>query len=251
MLSKNLLGVFTTALLFSFALIISPTTLASGACSSHVGVDCSAGPDKDGSVICLDGWKNSSVLYSKIEDVCGGGTFRDVPAEYPYSDAIQYLYDKKIINGYSDGTFKPKNTINRAEFLKILVEASGVSPDSSLYQGCFSDVTSEWYAKYICYAKEIGWINGYPDGTYRPNATVSKVETLKMILNSQGVQITSTGSTLPFSDITYGAWYLPYVSQALDMTILQDQSLLYPSRNMTREEVAELLYKTLTLPSSY
>jgi len=72
------------------------------------------------------------------------------------AEAINFLKENGIISGYSDGTFKPTNPLNRAELLKILVEGVGYSPDENVYKNCFSDVKEDWYAKYVCYAKEQG-----------------------------------------------------------------------------------------------
>jgi hypothetical protein len=110
--------------------------------------------------------------------------FPDVPSSHSNNNAIQYLYNEGIVGGYPDGTFKPSNTVNRAELLKILIAGMEVDLDAGGYANCFPDVKDEWFAKYVCYAKEQEWIGGYPDGTFRPADTVNKVEALKMLLNA-------------------------------------------------------------------
>ena len=85
--------------------------------------------------------------------------FSDLDATDDNYIAIDYLYEEGVLGGYSDGSFKPENTVNRAELLKILVEGQGVTPDADEYQNCFPDVTTDWYAKYVCYAKEEGWVS--------------------------------------------------------------------------------------------
>ncbi len=120
-----------------------------------------------------------------------GGGFSDVSTQEKYFDAIKFLSTNNIVSGYDDGTFKPENTINRAEMMKIIVEAklkyNGLSPDfleNYSNTNCFSDVpTYEWFTKYVCYGKEQGWVVGYENGKYfRPSNTITFVEGLKITL---------------------------------------------------------------------
>ena len=104
-------------------------------------------------------------------------------AGHPYQSAIEYLYAKKIVTGYDDGTYKPNATVNRAELLKILVGGNGYpTPDATKYKNCFPDVKADWYAPYVCFAKEKGWVAGYPDGNFRPAQAINKVEAIKMLM---------------------------------------------------------------------
>src|SRR3990167_10403167 len=111
--------------------------------------------------------------------------FSDIADTEIYKDAIQFLYDSKIVKGYDNGTFKPQNTINRAEMVKIIAEAelkyNNLSSDfltNYSNQKCFSDVPAgEWYTKYVCYGKNQGWIVGYENGKYfHPANTITFVE---------------------------------------------------------------------------
>ncbi|MDD5041878.1 MAG: S-layer homology domain-containing protein [Candidatus Peribacteraceae bacterium] len=167
-------------------------------------------------------------------------------------EAIQSLYDQGIISGYADGSFKPKSTVNRAELAKILVGASGATPAVDAYHDCFSDVTTEWFAPYVCYAKEQGWVNGYPDGTFRPEQTVSKVEAIKMVVTSQGYTVTTGTEAGAFQDVDTSAWYAPYVQVALDKGLLEEegQNALEPTAGMKRENISENIYRALSIKKS-
>ena len=114
--------------------------------------------------------------------------FSDVSGS-PNAIAIQYLSDKGVIGGYPDGTFRPRNTVNRAELAKFLVGGTGATPSVSQYNNCFPDVTTEWFAPFVCYAKAQGWVAGYSDGTFRPSNTVNTAEAIKMIVNAQGYSV--------------------------------------------------------------
>lgn len=114
-------------------------------------------------------------------------TFPDVNSSHLYYDAITYLSSHNIVQGYPDGTFKPNQTVNRAEMMKILVEANvdGGSLESYSNEKCFPDVPADqWYTKYICYGKTNDWVLGYTDGTFRPNQTITFVEALKITLRA-------------------------------------------------------------------
>lgn len=173
-------------------------------------------------------------------------TFSDLEVEDINFPAIDYLYDEGVLAGYSDGTFKPDNTVNRAELLKILVEGQGVTPDENTYKNCFPDVTTDWYAKYVCYAKEKGWVGGYPDGTFRPADSVNKVEALKMLLNSQDID-TETPEEKPFTDVSTTDWFAPYVATAQSLDLLEETGYSFsPDSDRSRAGIAEELYRLLT-----
>ena len=80
-----------------------------------------------------------------------GGDFSDVSGGTRYSEAINFIADQGIVQGYSDGTYKPIKKINRAEFTKIIIEAQ--FPGQAYGANCFSDVNDEWFAQYVCFAK--------------------------------------------------------------------------------------------------
>lgn len=94
--------------------------------------------------------------------------------------SINLLKDKGIVVGYADGTFRPRNKINRAEFTKIIMEAKY---DSGEIVGvnCFKDVGEEWFSKYVCSAKLKGIIGGYANGNFAPHADINLVEAYKIL----------------------------------------------------------------------
>lgn len=172
--------------------------------------------------------------------------FDDVSADDRYAEAIFYLFENGIVGGYPDGTFKPYNEINRAEFTKILVEGAGYTPSVDMFNNCFSDVGDEWFAGYVCYAKQIGWVDGHPDGSFKPEQTVNKVESIKMIFNGLGIgPIPPAVAEPPFDDVPVDAWYAGYVAKAQEMKVLDDWGIfLNPGEKMTRAAVSLLMYNT-------
>lgn len=161
-------------------------------------------------------------------------------------EAIQYLLDTMVISGYPDGTFKPEQTINRAELMKIITEARAGAPDGELYQSCFPDVMDEWFAKYVCYAKAQNWVQGYPDGNFKPDQSINKAEALKMIVNSQGMSIPGSVNDALFDDVDNSAWYAPFVKAAFDRGLLEQTGGSYGIGDLiTRAEVSENIYRAL------
>jgi len=160
--------------------------------------------------------------------------------------AIEFLQEQGIINGYADGSFKPSNTINRAELLKILVGSVGITPSVKNYHDCFSDVRSEWFAPFVCYAKEKKWINGYADGSFKPGQTVNTAEAIKMTVNVYGYELMQTSSAAPFSDVDLSAWYAPYVLLARDAGILDVQKgKIGIAESMTRGRISGIIYRSV------
>ena len=171
-------------------------------------------------------------------------SFSDVSQNHKNRIAIEYLQEEGIIDGYSDGTYRPQNTINRAEMMKMLVEGLGITPDPNDYRDCFPDVGSDWYARYVCYAKEQNWVGGYPDGTFRPANNVLDVEAFKMILNARGVELATDYVPLLFEGISPNEWYRPYLVTAEKLNLTD---YFTPGADYKRGEVAEVIFRTLVI----
>ena len=85
---------------------------------------------------------------------------------FGYQEDVAYLKGKGSISGYPDGLFRPQETVNRAEFLKLIFRSKGeVEP---VAVACFSDVPVDaWFAPYVCAAKRRGIVQGYSIGSRR------------------------------------------------------------------------------------
>jgi uncharacterized protein YkwD len=169
--------------------------------------------------------------------------FYDVAASSSYYTAINYLADSGIINGYPDGSFKPEQEINRAEFLKLLLESSNVTTDVNTATN-FSDIDENaWYAKYVRKARQEGWIEGYSDNTFRPAQPINKAEGLKIVAMVQGWQ-TAKVDIAPFNDVPAFSWFAPYVAYAKDRNFLEEHGRFFvPDMHYTRAQVSEILFR--------
>ncbi len=113
-------------------------------------------------------------------DTTGGPHFTDVSEDYVFYVYIETAYNHGIINGYGDGSFRPENNVTRAQLSKIIVLAQGWEIDTTGGPH-FSDVpTTHPFYGYIETAYNHGIINGYNDGTFRPdnNATRAQISVI-------------------------------------------------------------------------
>ena len=101
-------------------------------------------------------------------------TFASDYAGHWAQDIIEEWKDKGIINGYEDGTFKPKNHVTRAELAKMLTEVFGLTSKEGAVK--FKDVqTDNWHSKYVDLVSAAGFMTG-TNGEFRPNEPVTREE---------------------------------------------------------------------------
>ncbi len=107
-------------------------------------------------------------------------SFKDVAKTDWFVRYVEGAYDLGIAEGYSDGTFKPNTSVNRAEAMKILLKAFDVPLTG--YEGTFPDVgQNDWFAIYVGTAYELGLVGGYLDGTFKPGNLMTRGEAAKII----------------------------------------------------------------------
>jgi polyhydroxybutyrate depolymerase len=149
-----------------------------------------------------------------------------------YRHDIDALRSQNVIKGYADGIFLPKQTVNRAEMLKMILYArDGHVPN--IDESCFQDVNKgQWYTPYVCQGKKEGVVEGYENGYFLPEKAVNWAEALKMIFTSFHVNV-------PDEQV----WYEGYVQYAHKNNILSFFSYL-PDQEVTRERMAQLIYRT-------
>lgn len=107
--------------------------------------------------------------------------FSDVKRTDWFVQYVETAYEKGIASGYTDGTFRPNQSINRAEAMKLILQAFEV-PLGTYRGGAFPDVSpSDWFASYVGTGRERGLLNGYADGFFRPNNLMTRAEAAKII----------------------------------------------------------------------
>lgn len=172
-------------------------------------------------------------------------SFLDISSSYVYYDAISYLKERGVINGYPDGTFRPNNTLKRSELAKIVVISSNI-PSVSERQ-CFPDLDpTQWYAEYVCAAKASGLVKGYVDGTFKPSRDISRAEAIKIVAEAEDFDLDMSFSE-KFSDALEIDWFYKYVNSAKSLGVLPFSSFLDPGKFITRAEFSEVYARTLQL----
>lgn len=144
--------------------------------------------------------------------------FTDVASGAWYNNAVSTLTRAGILDGYEDGSFRPNASITRAEFTKIAVSffkhAGGASANP------FSDVPdSAWYAEFVKAAAELGLIDGYEDGTFRPNAPITRAEACTIVNRTLGRapdkdNLLPEHEMLTWPDNSRDAWYYAQIQEA-------------------------------------
>lgn len=131
--------------------------------------------------------------------------------------AVSTLTNMGIIKGYTDGTFQPNKSITRAELATIIARFAKLDVNTKT----FSDINGHWAQKNIELAAGNGWINGYEDGTFRPNNNITRAETFAMINRVLDRQTESVSDLLPTSEMNMwsdnlneNAWYYKDVQEA-------------------------------------
>ena len=144
--------------------------------------------------------------------------YTDVKAGDWYNNAISTLSDLGIITGYEDGTFRPNASISRAEFVTIATRFFDYAAE---YEGAFSDVSYlSWYADFVQAAVDMGLVNGYENGTFRPNASITRAEAVA-IVNRVLLRRPDADHLLPWSvmntfsdNVLESAWYYEDIQEA-------------------------------------
>lgn len=177
--------------------------------------------------------------------VCAGAEetsmkFSDVDFSTAVGKDIQKLLNAGVVNGNGDGTFTPQNPVTRAELCKMVNKVKGYSEIADV---SFTDVTPDnWYYTHVLVGKKAGYINGFPDGTFRGDDYVTREQVCAIICRAFGIYDLglSAGVTDEVSD-----WALPYVNALITNKLisLEAGNTFRATENMKRGELSTSLAK--------
>ncbi len=186
-----------------------------------------------------------AVIWHPIE-------FQDV-ANHWAKNAVNNMGSRMVIDGVGDGKFNPDRDITRAEFTAILVRGLGLKLDNGT--STFSDVNAEaWYSSAINTAYAYKLINGFEDGTFRPNDKITREQATVIIAKAMEITglkqpITSIEESLrPFTDrIEASEWAKNSIADSLQAGLITGRSstVLAPKALITRAEVAVIIERLL------
>ena len=178
------------------------------------------------------------VMSMSLVSVASAADFGD-DAEITHSEAADVLNALGVLEGYEDGNFYPDRVVKRGEMAKIVAYIVNGGKDPVLSgQVSFTDTANHWARAYIEYCVGLGIIDGYGDGTFRPDATVTATEAAKMLLIAMGYN----------SDIrnyTGASWSLNVNVDANQKDLYTDLTYINPSNGLDRDATAQMVYNAL------
>ena len=149
---------------------------------------------------------------------CTTNRYSDVNSNNWFNNAVSTLSNMGIIDGYPDGSFRPNAGITRAEFAKIAVSFFKDYVGETIGDR-FTDISGKWYTTYINLAAELAIVNGYPDGTFRPENRITRAEAMQIVNNTlrrtpHKDHLLPESSMNMWPDNPRTAWYYAAVQEA-------------------------------------
>ncbi|MBO8164269.1 MAG: S8 family serine peptidase [Brevibacillus sp.] len=177
--------------------------------------------------------------------------YRDISTHWARKE-IANLTRQGIVRGFEDSTFRPNQTVTRAEFATMLIRAmarKGLYTGSSNVKNPYRDITrSHWAYQDLMKAYSIGILSGYPDGTLRPNRPVTRAEMAVMVARAKGLY-TYKRTRSSYDDVSVNHWASPAIETLSSVGYVRGTSYrtYQPQANTRRAEVVVLLTKAFNL----
>jgi len=170
--------------------------------------------------------------------------FPDIESVDWAREAIEYLYSVGIVNGNPDGTFAPDNNVTRAEFIKMVIVAMGIS---DIEGECpFGDVAADsWYASYVEKAYKAGIVSGDENGNFNPDVAITRQDIVTILYRALDMDITASASFKDADSISdYAKDAVGYFASKGIVNGYEDGSF-GPQNNATRAETATIIYRII------
>ncbi|MGO4890250.1 S-layer homology domain-containing protein [Anaerobacillus sp. MEB173] len=187
----------------------------------------------------------AAMVATGASAVAADSSFPDVTSGIWYADAVDYLVGKEAIKGFPDGTFKPSEGVTRAQAAQILVDAFGLEVSENPTLG-FSDTKNDaWYSAAVEALVEAGIVEGFPNGTFQPNATITRAQLAKMVVELYELEA-DADVTIPFTDTVKGAWYEAAVNTLYSLGVVEGttKTTFAPNATVTRAQAAVFVHRT-------
>ncbi|GAA3411533.1 S-layer homology domain-containing protein [Paenibacillus hodogayensis] len=156
-----------------------------------------------------------------------------------------------FVNGYPDGTFRPEASVTRAEFTAMLMRGLKPKGEGSSLAFADKDAIGVWAVQPVAQAVQLSIISGYEDGTFRPNANITRAEMIAMVVRASGLAKESAPQTGFADDADIPAWAKPSVSKAEETGIIIVGGLpdnkFAPQVLSTRAEAASAIVRMLNI----
>lgn len=178
-------------------------------------------------------------------------SFSDLHVSDPCYGAVEKLTEEGSIKGYPDGTFRPDRPITRAEMVTLINRVFHYSASGT--NAYFKDVpSSKWFYAEVLKANAVGYVHGYPDGTFRPQRNVTKEEACTFVSRLVNLPTRHLDSMMPICD-SISSWADSYVREIVwnGVLPLDVNGNFHATANATRGEVCMALafFASYTLPA--
>lgn len=178
----------------------------------------------------------------------GNTAFSDTASHWGGS-AIAKAVKLGIINGYEDHSFKPDAPVTRAEFASMIGRGFGLTPGTV---SAFKDTDSNWASGYISALTDKGIVTGYADGSFKPNAKISRAEMVAIIGRVLDLDTLASNSSAGFKDVSSDNWAAAVIGKASAAGLVEGLagSVFAPESNATRVESVTLIIRALESDST-
>jgi len=184
------------------------------------------------------------IVVEPVTTDAAGTSFTDVKPTLDHYNPIMNLFERGIVRGYSDGTYRPDNNLTRGQASKILALALKLDTKNVKNPG-FKDVdkTNGFY-KYIAALENAGLISGFEDNTFKPNVFMTRAHMAKAI--DVGFKLESKSTVNPFKDVSNSAWYVNHVKALVSNKVTKGKSATTfdPNSSITRAQMASFVVRT-------
>lgn len=189
----------------------------------------------------------------KGEECKGNGKFKDVEDEHWAKEAIEFLGEKEIVKGREKEIYEPESQITRAEFVTILarvVEKEKIVMEDDSKMKEYTDIEEHWAIEDINKFTKNGVLNGYLDGTFRPDEVITREEVAKVIsevIEKGALNITKEGQIKEFNDVEGDGWANKYIEKMSQISLIEgyEDGGFKPKNAITRAEIAQIIYKLM------
>ncbi|PKL36571.1 hypothetical protein CVV38_01565 [Candidatus Peregrinibacteria bacterium HGW-Peregrinibacteria-1] len=179
-----------------------------------------------------------------VAQAATAATFNDVPSNSWFAPYVEELVSLGVVSA-ENNSYRPGDSLNRAEATKLLVEACDLSGTTSI---SFSDVSSgAWFHSYVSTAAANMVVEGYSDGTFRPSAAINRAEFVKMANVACDLPDMSSMDN-PFTDVASGVWYRDHVVTSYWNSVIDGvngSDKFAPGNSINRAEAAKVIANTM------
>ncbi|TWI59833.1 S-layer homology domain-containing protein [Halalkalibacter nanhaiisediminis] len=171
--------------------------------------------------------------------------FSDVKADAWYKNNVEYLVGNGVLDGFTDGTFRPIENVTRAQAAKMLAVSLGLEVIKTPTLDFKDTKNDAWYAGYVAALVDAGIVEGYENGTFKPNASITRAAFAKMVVEAYNLEKDATAK-VELNDLVPGAWYEEYVTTLFSLGVVGGKGAgkFEPNSNVTRAESAAFLHRT-------